>query len=500
MERTLIIVAWVLVVATAGLLRLDELAKRPFHADEATGARITAARMSGEGGKFDPKHYHGPLLGDVAALVCRMRGEDDWKRMRKETLRWVTVAAGLGCVLLPLCWRRRLGDLTVLMMAGILAVSPLLVYYSRMFIHEMWLVLAGGAFLACFAGQKPRPIPAGVALGLMFAVKETFVISMLAWVGALIATLIWSGQWRSATDAANWLRANLKIMAWMAGVGCLVSLLFYTRGFTYPVGAWHAVKTFFVYETVEGHDKPWWWYLRWLGWPEKRAGMWWLECVILWLGLGVWLVSLLPRMGDKAGCSWLRFLGFSLIGHLVIYGFFSYKTPWLMCLPWWHACLLAGSVVLFLPQSRWLVMVSFLMGFCLVAGMSRQARMACGRLESDARNPYAYVPTRPDVERMETFLGQLSQLGGEDSVAVVGSDYWPLPWYLRSFTKSGYWSDSQPRLVEMPFVLVMPERETGVKDSLGATHTALPYGLRPDVTMALHVRNDIWKRWMETKP
>ena len=32
--------------------------------------------------------------------------------------------------------------------------------------------------------------------------------------------------------------------------------LFYTDGFRHPQGAIDAVRTFFVYETVDGHDKP----------------------------------------------------------------------------------------------------------------------------------------------------------------------------------------------------------------------------------------------------
>ncbi len=156
MDRAWVIAAWCLVLGLAAWLRFEDLGSRPFHADEATGARITAARMSGEGGRFDPKHYHGPVLGDVAVVVCRVRGEEGWRTMTKETLRVVPAVAGVLVVVLPVFWRRKVGDVPVVVAGALLAVSPLMVYYSRVFIHEMLLVLAGGAVLACFAGRKPR--------------------------------------------------------------------------------------------------------------------------------------------------------------------------------------------------------------------------------------------------------------------------------------------------------------------------------------------------------
>jgi hypothetical protein len=64
-----------------------------MHADEATGARIAARRMEGDGGTFDPRHYHGPLLADLAIPLCRLRGEAGWKTMTKTTLRMVPAIA-----------------------------------------------------------------------------------------------------------------------------------------------------------------------------------------------------------------------------------------------------------------------------------------------------------------------------------------------------------------------------------------------------------------------
>jgi len=500
MKRAWVIGAWGLVVVLAAWLRFEDLGRRPFHADEATGARITAARMSGEGGRFDPKHYHGPVLGDAAVVACWVGGEGGWREMTKAGLRRVTAVAGAGVVLLPFFWRRRVGDVAAVLAGGVLAVSPLMVYYSRMFIHEMLLVLAGGAVLACFAGGRPRWVWAGVCFGLMYAVKETFVISVLAWGGALAAVLLCQREWRDRVRWGGLVREYGKPFLLMVGVAAVVSMVFYTRMFRYPAGGWDAVRTFFVYETVDGHDKPWWWYGEWFGWPQKAAGMWWYECVVAWLAAVVFFATWLPVRVPVEVRNWLRFLGFSAVGHVVIYSVFGYKTPWLMCLPWLHVCMLAGFGLALLPTRGWVMAGVAVVGVGVLWPLSKVAVKSAGRLASDARNPYAYVPTRPDVEKLEDFLNQLRPLVDEDVVAVVGSDYWPLPWYLRSFPQVGYWVEPPEGLKDFPFVLAMPDAVDKAGEALEETHTLLPRGLRAEVPVWLMVRNDVWKRWMGEEP
>ena len=501
MERAWVIGAWGLVVVLAAWLRFEDLGARPFHADEATGARITAARMSGEGGRFDPKHYHGPVLGDAAVVACWLGGENGWRAMTKVGLRRVTAVVGVCVVLLPFFWRRRVGDVAAVMAGGLLAVSPLLVYYSRMFIHEMLLVLAGGAVLACFAGGgRPRWVWAGVCFGLMYAVKETFVISVLAWGVALVATLLCQREWRERERWGALVSEYGKPFLVMVAVAAVVAMVFYTRMFRYPEGGWDAVKTFFVYETVDGHDKPWWWYGAWFAWPQKAAGMWWYECVVVWLAVVVFIATWLTRRAPVEVRNWLRFLGFSVVGHGVIYSVFGYKTPWLMCMPWLHVCMLAGFGVVLLPSRGWLMAGVAVTGVGMLWPLSKLAARAAGRFASDARNPYAYVPTRPDVERLEDFLNQLRPMAEEDVVAVVGSDYWPLPWYLRSFSQVGYWVEPPEGLKDFPFVLATQDAVDQAGAELEKSHTLLPRGLRAEVPVWLMVRNDVWKRWMGKEP
>jgi len=499
-QPALLTLAWIGVIVTAAFLRFDDLSERPMHADEATGARIMAKRMEGEGGEFNPKHYHGPLLADLTMPVCLLRGESTWKDLSKLSLRIVTATAGLLLILVPLMWRRRIGDVAALAAATLLAVSPLLVYFSRMFIHESLLVLCGAALMGvCLA--FPRWGLPGVLLGLMFAAKESFAISVLAWGGAIGLLLLQERKALTRDVIGYWISTHGKGLAVSAAAAAVTALICYTHGFTHLKGAVDAVRTYFVYETVGGHDKPWDYYLRLLALPQKSAGVWWYGTPVVLLALFAYALSWTGKV-EPAQRRWIQLLAHSAAAHLVIYSLFAYKTPWLACFPWALVCWLAGmAFVNFGSRARWLQALLALFLAATLWTQWKQTRMACVRLHSDARNPYAYVPTRPDVEKMEEWFDELRTLVGAKSLnraAVVGSGYWPLPWYLRGFDQVGYWQEAPANLESFPLVLMMPEQDAVLGDRLDETHVPLPRGLRDGVPLQLYLSRAIWDQWMKS--
>lgn len=503
MKHAFIIACWICVIAAGAWLRFDDLARRPFHADEATGARITASRMESGAAKFDPKHFHGPLLADLAIPLCKLRGEHGWREMSKTTLRALPAIAGTLLVMLPLLWRRRFGHLPMLLAAALLATSPLLAYYSRMFIHEMLLALSGMLALVALSG-KPRLVTAGVLLGLMFATKESFAISVIAWTAAGLLVAFENRRILDCETLARAWRAHRLAAALGLLAAAVTAGLVYTDGLRHPQGAIDAIRTYFVYETVGGHDKAFGYYAGLLAWPVKSAGVWWFGTPVLALAL---LACLSSFRGDYLtnGCrAMIRFLTYAAAGHFLIYSLIAYKTPWLACLPWAHVCVLAGFAVAGFPARRMpaKVMLTILAGFCLVT-QGIQTRRATGRHAADQRNPFAYVPTQRDVEDLESWLVKLraaEPAGALEPVAIIGSQYWPLPWYLRSFEKIGYWQAAPGNLRAMPLVFAAPDGIESVRTALDATHKCLPRGLRADVPVLVCVRNDLWDRWMAAPP
>lgn len=496
-KHALIILCWLAVIGAGAFLRFDQLAKRPFHADEATGARITAARMESGDYRFDPVHYHGPILSSLAIPLCKGRGENGWREMTKTTPRLLTAIAGSLLLLVPLLWRRRFGDAPMLLAAALMATSPLLVYYSRMYIHEPLLVLFGMLALVSLVRAPRWGIP-GFLIGLMFATKESFAISIIAWSGAALLIAL---ENRKQLDRAWWISAwrEYRVPLGLSLLSAALTAGFvYTDGFRQPHGAIDAVRTFFVYKTGDGHDKPFGHYFELLMVPSKSGGVWWFGTPVVVLALLGFAASF--RRGAQ-GRGVIRFLTYATLGHFVIYSIIRYKTPWLACLPWAHLCLLAGFAVAGVStQQRWLkITLCLLVGGCLITQF-QQARQACGRFASDERNPFAYVPTRNEIETLEPWLRQLQQVAPSrtlEPIGVIGSDYWPLPWYLRSFAKIGYWPTPPDDLTSMPLVFAMPEMADAVANQLQHSHTPLPRGLRAGVPVTLFVRNDIWNHWQE---
>lgn len=499
-KKLVIIACWISVIAFAAFLRFEQLSSRPFHCDEATGARLTAKRMETGASQFDPKHFHGPMLSSLAIPLCRWCGEDRWQSMTKGTLRLVPAVAGMLTVLLPLLWRRRFGDAPMLLAAALLATSPLLVYYSRMFIHESMLGLFGLLAVMTLVSYPKYGIP-GIFIGLMFATKESFVISLIAWAGAGVGVALWNFRlFQNAPLLAGWRQYRLPLL-WSALTALGVSAYFYTDGWRQLSGLGDALKTFFIYKTGEGHDKPFHYYLQFLLLPQKSGGIW-------WYGTPVGLLAVLALFASM-GCRFItdlklrltiQFLALAAAAHFIGYGLIAYKTPWLMVLPWAHVCLLAGFSVAGFGKLRWQwqAVTMVLIGLVLFSQI-RQTRYANGRLASDERNPFAYVPTRRNIESIEPWLQQLAKTvpgGTLEPIAVIGASYWPLPWYLRSFKTIGYWPEPPPGLNQMPLVFCVPETEAAVTTNLTKTHTPLPRGLRANVSITLFIRNDLWHAWM----
>lgn len=484
MKRIFTILCWLGIFAIGAHLRLDDLAARPFHADEATGAKITSMRLESGTYVFDPLHYHGPILSELGAFAVRAAGENKWSELTKQPLRLVPAVAGCLLVLLPLLGRKRFGDAPMLLAALALATSPLLVYYSRMYIHEMLLALFGVLALFQFAARKCW-WPAGIWIGLMFATKETFAISMIAWSGAGVATFL-SCRDRPTLKAA--FATIWKPLLIVGAIALAVSMFFYTDGFTRWTGAVDAFRTYFVYKTVEGHDKPFFYYATPLLFPKSSGGLWWFETPLILAAIAAIIGSFTSKCISRDSQIAIRFLALAAALQFLIYSLIGYKTPWLVLLPWAHVCLLAGFAVFLIPNRRALVTAAMALAFL---PLWFQSRNATGRYASDDRNPYAYVPTAGDTESLGTWLESLAAASPDtpmQPVAIIGTEYWPLPWYLRKQPKIGAWPEAPPSLERLPIIFAM----TDLTEILAATHVPIPRGLRTDTPMIVWVRNDFW--------
>jgi hypothetical protein len=91
-------------------------------------------------------------------------------------------------------------------------------------------------------------------------------------------------------------------------------------------------------------------------------------------------------------------------------------------------------------------------------------------------------------------------------VVCTGDDYWPLPWYLRSFSRVGWWSSVQQDFVPTPVILASPDVESALLKRLyespppGERPLYVPLfdgrmDLRPGIEIRGYVRHDVWEKY-----
>ncbi|MEO0796723.1 MAG: flippase activity-associated protein Agl23 [Verrucomicrobiota bacterium] len=490
---------WFGVLFVGLFLRSDDLLDRPIHFDEATGARLLGKHLEGNGFDFNPQHFHGPILAYVTAPIAKARGENSWAELSLTTLRVSPIIAGMLLIITPLLWIREIGHRATLASSLFIATSPLIVYYNRMFIHESWLALFGMISAALLFQLLCKPTLrigalTGLAMALMFATKESFAISVLSWGGGIVIYLGYRFFTRDSNPIKDW-KLYFKPGIALVVVGFLVSAFFYTDGFRNPKGIVDAVMTYFVYETTAGHDKAFTYYLELLLWPKHLLGQWWSEGLIAILAL-VGIVLAVVRKHQSRGP--ILFVSAIVVGHFLIYSLIGYKTPWLMVLPWCYACLLAGMVFHaasgLRPISEW--------GLYLVTALAlvfqiAQSRTSSGRFANDFRNPYTYVPTSKNAQQIGSWLSTVdSTIQPLGTIAIIGQEYWPLPWYLRQFESVGYWAELPAEAENFSVLIATPSKSAEADAMLEATHTALPHGLRTNVAVTIYLKNDLWDQWI----
>lgn len=494
----LIIIFWICIFATGSWLRFDDLGKRPFHADEATGASITCRQLLSGQIAFNPEHYHGPLLSTLAVPICKWRGEHSWPTLTKYTLRLVPAIAGTLLLCIPLLGRKRFGDPAMLLAAALLATSPLLTYYSRMFIHEMILCTLGLA-VPFFFYPKSRWFIASTLIALMFATKETFVISLLAWFGAGLMLLVHHRV--SLQNGWHYFKLSRITLICALLFSIPTAFYLYTNGFSNAQGAIESIRTFFVYKTVSGHGKPFDYYFSILCWPHYEAGRYWGETSILLLAVYAYISSFRRNHLGTASRIAIRFFWYAAIGHFAIYSLIAYKTPWLVCLAWAHMIIAAGFALplCFKLPHRSLRYASFSLIAAALFFQFKLTLFATRTLSSDSRNPYTCVPTRSDVEHLESWLQKLIQACPPHSfpnIAIVGQEYWPLPWYLRAFPHIDFLPKPSESMEARPLIIAMPDYIATLEASLEQTHSSARRYLRPNFPIQVFVRNDLWNQWM----
>ncbi|QLG61612.1 flippase activity-associated protein Agl23 [Halorarum salinum] len=172
----------VVVTVVSLLLRLVDLGGRVFHWDEGR-VGYWILRFDATGEFFYRPIIHGPFLPVVNNALFDVLGASDF------TARLPVALVGGLLPLAALCFRRRLSTREQVALALVLALDPLLVYYSRFMRSDVLVgAFAFGAFaLVVYAVDHERTlplVPAAALLALGFASKENALVYVACFAGA----------------------------------------------------------------------------------------------------------------------------------------------------------------------------------------------------------------------------------------------------------------------------------------------------------------------------
>ena len=534
-----------LLLALAAAARFANLDSRPMHADEAVQTYIFSDLLEHGDYRYDPSHFHGPLPHFINLSLLSALGIHSLDTLQAWQFRLQPALAGLLLVLLAgACAGGGASANAATRHRAILlaAVSPTLVYFSRMAIHETLLALcalavpfAAARWLEGREGREGRKkrwlLAAAVAFGCMHATKETWSVIAFSWAVAAVvlvvmrprkagaigsnATLLpgnarvpraasgvppdaclgaWAGRpsqhacrvrhpeagarsRRTAFAAALTTVTALELvtaLALAAAVAMGISFLLYSDFCRHPAGFADAWRTLFAYRTGGGHEKPWWYFLTdILGF--YRAGNWFAgEGVICLLALAGGVAAWRRRQRHRQARDTAKaaipplplFLAVSGVAQVIVYSIIKYKTPWLMLVPLASFVPLAAHGWACLrgePSGR--ARFSWRAAACALAiAAGLVAPMLTSNFIAPTNTDYrfVYAPTLPEADaelsRIAATLSLSADANANAQVAVIGDDYWPLPWYFRTLReRAGYFSeaDAPPPAQLRAFALVI---------------------------------------------
>lgn len=172
------------IALVAGVTRFWQLGARTFQGDETVYSLLANQVARGRGWEQSPV-VHGPMQFFAAAGAFRVLGASD------TTARIMPALFGVLLAMLPLLFHRQLGRIGAIVAAALLAVSPVMLYYSRFAGPDIYLAffsLATAVLIWRYLERPERPYLYLMAVTLAFAVVTS---EMALLVIAIFAAYLW---------------------------------------------------------------------------------------------------------------------------------------------------------------------------------------------------------------------------------------------------------------------------------------------------------------------
>ena len=494
----------------AAVVRLYDLNLVPLHHDEGVNGNFLV-RLVREGAyTYDPANYHGPTLYYFAAIIPWItkvlfgNAARDNYGLTTFTIRLIPVLFGLATIGLIFLLRRRLGTVATLAAGLMLAVSPGAVYLSRYFIHEtLFVFFTLGIVVAVMRFYDERSaaylVPAAASAALLFATKETAMISAGVLLIALGVTWLYTDLIRGSAKRYKLSQRVSAVIGDMGGKPTLAMnvavavivfvalyVIFYSSFFTNYKGLNDSLQTFAVWTKTgkEAHVHPPEMYIVWLFKQESP---------LLFLGaVGAAITVLRPRN------SFALFSALWSFGLIAAYSLIPYKTPWLVLNFIVPLALIAGYAIqaIYEMDHRKFRLVAPIM--LVMAGLAVYQSLDLNFKNYDNDDPryvYVYAHTTRSTLNLVNEVERIAKenSGGTTGITIVSPDYWPLPWYFRNFTRVGYYGRMAPSTE--PIIIANDTQKDEVEVNFGHLYQQVTgpdpggtFQLRPGVELLLYQR------------
>jgi uncharacterized protein (TIGR03663 family) len=498
-------VAFLLILAAGLALRAPHLAERPMHHDEANQAYRFGMLLEEGSYEYDRDDHHGPTLYYLTLPMAWLSGADTFASTTEITYRSLPVVFGMALILGSLLFRGGLGWGAILAAALFTALSPAMAYYSRFYIQEILLVFFTLVTLAAAwrfmeSDSVGWSIICGAGAGLMFATKETAVISFAAMLGSLVVCMLIARQ----------KTVPVKGLIYAAASAAVIWFVLFSSFLSNQDGPLESIVAFKGYLTRGAgvdtdHVHPWSYYLTMLTRYRVDGGPVWSEALIFGLGLTGCLAVVLKKVPGDCDLRLARFLMIYTVLLTFVYSALPYKTPWCI-LSFLHGWILlagigASSIWVLLRSRKLLRSFALLLLVLGCAQLARTAHRTVFRYATDYRNPYVYAHTTLDFMNLIERIDDVSAVSGKSrelyiQVIADPKETWPLPFYLRDYPNVGYWT-GESTVPDEPCPDVVISSADFVTDP--NAYQSEYYGLRPDRLLSVHIRQSLWEQFIQTR-
>jgi len=539
-ERLICAIIFVLAVIAALWIRFAQIGVKPFHHDEGVNSYFLLNLARHYDYKYDPTNYHGPTLYYFARLAMLVFGETDL------ALRFTPALFGVLAVLMVWLLRKRLGPIGTPVAAFLMALSPGLVYFSRDFIHEMSfgcfsLGVVVGAWRYAESKNFIWLALMSTSAGLLFATKETAIITVVVLIIAAVCAAIWDIArrlimrrefnlavfarefGRDFTGAAPSLDHLLTAIIIFVFINFIfyTNLIFYISFFpprTHPdvnrglywKGLADAVKSIALWTGRSG--------------SEHVKGFWYYFGILLKLELPLLIGSLLAGIFVLwRGTRFWLFVAAWTLGLALAYSIIGYKTPWLMISFLIPMAILSGYAAGQIYGAMPLTSLRLLWALALVVALIFNGHLAW-RVNFDKHDDnsnssgyftgagrklefrpyidglYGYVYAQTDrgiLQLVQALSRETDKLPSRNHtpIYVASPDYWPLPWYLRDYDQVAY-TGSLPATVggppqfSQPIIIASVSQQSELDGLPGWRALPQAFTLRPGVELVIYVRDE----------